>query len=130
LGLSRRDGNRRVYDLIERLFPAELLAEEVPVREQLRHKLLSRFRAHGLLGRSGSGELWLGIGKAKPDPKRPHLPSRTELRDELVEAGDLVSVDGEGLRGGRVVLREGVGLLESPPGPPASAAFPAPVYST
>ncbi len=64
LGLSRRDGNRRVYDLMERLFPAELLAREVPLREQLRHKLLSRFRAHGLLGKSGSGELWLGLGKA------------------------------------------------------------------
>jgi len=127
LGLSRRDGNRRVYDLIERLFPAKLLAEEVPVREQLRHKLLSRFRAHGLLGRSGSGELWLGIGKTKPDPKRPDLPSRTELRDELVEAGDLVSVEVEGLRGERFVLREEVELLESPPEPPASVAFLAPL---
>jgi uncharacterized protein YcaQ len=127
LGLSRRVGNRRVYDLIERLFPAELLAQEVPVREQLRHKLLSRFRAHGLLGRSGSGELWLGIGKAKPDPKRPDLPSRIELRDELVEAGDLVSVEVEGLRGERFVLREEVELLESPPEPPASVALLAPL---
>src|SRR5207302_1476722 len=50
LGLARRDGNIRYYDLLERLLPAELLAQEVPVREQLRHKLLSRYRAHGLLG--------------------------------------------------------------------------------
>ena len=35
LGLARRDGNRRVYDLVERLFPAELLAQAVPTREQL-----------------------------------------------------------------------------------------------
>ena len=54
-------GNRRVYDLAERLFPAALLAETRPLREQRRHKLLSRYRAHGLLGRSGSAELWSGI---------------------------------------------------------------------
>jgi uncharacterized protein len=127
LGLSRREGNRRVYDLIERLFPAELLQREVPLREQLRHKLLSRFRAHGLLGKSGSGELWLGIGKAKPDPKRPGQPSRIELRDELVEAGDLVPVEVEGVRGERFVLREEVELLESPPETPASVALLAPL---
>ena len=28
LGLARRDGNRRYYDLLERLLPAELLAHE------------------------------------------------------------------------------------------------------
>jgi uncharacterized protein YcaQ len=123
LGLSRREGNRRVYDLIERLFPAELLAHEVPVREQVKHKLLSRFRAHGLLGATGSAELWIGAGWSK----RPELPTRRELREELVEAGELVPVDVEGVRGQRLVLREEVGLLESPPEPPASVAFLAPL---
>jgi uncharacterized protein YcaQ len=127
LGLSRRDGNRRVYDLIERLFPAELLAQEVPLREQLRHKVLSRFRAHGLLGKSGSQELWIGTGKARPDPNRPDHPSRLELREELVDAGDLVPVAVEGVRGERYVLREEVELLESPPEAPASVAFLAPL---
>ena len=37
-------------------------------RDQRRHKLLSRYRAHGLLGRSGSGELWSGIGPARASP--------------------------------------------------------------
>ena len=50
LGLARRDGNRRYYDVIERLLPADVLAREIPLKEQLRHKLLSRYRAHGLLG--------------------------------------------------------------------------------
>jgi uncharacterized protein YcaQ len=127
IGLARREGNRRVYDLIERLFPAELLAHEVPIREQYRHKLLSRFRAHGLLGKSGSGELWLGLGKAKPDPDRPGHPGRVALRDELVELGELVPVDVEGVRGERFVLREEVELLESPPEPPPSVAFLAPL---
>ena len=39
LGLARREGNRRYYDLLERLLPAELLAQEVPEQEKLRHKL-------------------------------------------------------------------------------------------
>lgn len=50
LGLARREGTVRYYDLLERVLPAELLAREVPVRNQLLHKLLSRYRAHGLLG--------------------------------------------------------------------------------
>ena len=53
LGLARRDGNRRYYDVVERLLPADVLAHEIPLREQLRHKLLSRYRAHGLLGVGG-----------------------------------------------------------------------------
>jgi uncharacterized protein len=127
LGLSRRAGNRRIYDLMERLFPAELLAQTVPVAEQYRHKLLSRFRAHGLLGKTGSGELWLGLGKAKPDPDRPGHPGRVALRDELVDAGDIVPVDVEGVRGERFVLREEVALLASPPEPTASVVFLAPL---
>jgi uncharacterized protein YcaQ len=127
LGLARRDGNRRYYELIERLFPAELLAEKVPLREQLLHKLLSRFRAHGLLGTGGQAELWLGTGPAKPDPGRPDEPSRTELREELISKGALVPVEVEGLRGQRFVLREELELLSAPPEPPASVAFLAPL---
>jgi uncharacterized protein len=127
LGLARRDGNRRYYDLVERLFPAELLAQEVPLREQLLHKLLSRFKAHGLLGAGGQAELWLGTGPAKPNPKRPEELSRAELRGELVEDGVLVPVEVEGLRGPRFVLREELALLAAPPDPPASVAFLAPL---
>ncbi len=102
LGLARREGNRRYYDLIERLFPSDLLAVRVPEREQLRHKLLSRFRAHGLLGASGGGELWLGIGPAA---------LRTELRAELVDRGEIVPVVVEGLRGRRFVVADEMPLL-------------------
>jgi uncharacterized protein len=35
LGLARRDGNRRYYDLLERLLPADVLARKVPLHEQL-----------------------------------------------------------------------------------------------
>ena len=102
LGLARRDGNRRHFDLTERLFPADLLATRIPERDQLRHTLLSRFRGHGLLGAAGSSELWLGIGKA---------PLRTELRRELLERGQLTGVLVEGLRGERFVITDELPIL-------------------
>src|SRR5437763_1893798 len=80
LALARRDGNRRYYDLIERLLPPEILVRKVPLREQLRHKLLSRYRAHGLLGIGGGGDIFNGLGPAKPDPRWPGHPGRTALR--------------------------------------------------
>ncbi len=102
LGLARREGNRRYYDLVERLYPADLLAIRVPEREQLRHKLLSRFRAHGLLGHGGGGELWLDIGKQD---------IRSGLRSELVDRGELVAVAVDGLKGHRYVIAEELPLL-------------------
>ena len=42
IGVARRDGNRRYYDLVERLYPADVLAARVTEDEQLRHKMLSR----------------------------------------------------------------------------------------
>ena len=66
LGLARREGNRRYYDVVERLLPADVLAHEIPLKEQLRHKLLSRYRAHGLLGVGGGGDIFGGIGPASP----------------------------------------------------------------
>ncbi len=126
LGLARREGNRRYYDLLERLLPPELLALEVPIREQMRHKLLSRYRTHGLLGVGGGGDIFGGIGPAKPDPLFPGYPGRTALREELVESGELVPVDVEGMRGKRFVVRDEVGLLEATGEPPPSVAFLSP----
>jgi uncharacterized protein len=123
LGLARRDGNRRYYDLIERLLPPEIVERKVPLREQLRHKMLSRYRAHGLLGIGGGGDIFNGLGPAKPDPERPEHPGRTALRNELVEEGEIVPVTVEGVRAKRFVLREEVELLKAPPEPPPSLAF-------
>ena len=122
LGLARRDGNRRYYDLLERLLPAHLLRRSIPLREQLRHKLLSRYRAHGLLG-VGGADIFGGLGFAKPDRERPEHPGRTPLREELVADRELVPVEIEEVRGKRFVLKEEVGLLQSPPEPPPSVAF-------
>jgi uncharacterized protein YcaQ len=123
LGLAQREGNRRYYDLLERLLPHDVLAHEVPLRDQLRYKLLSRYRAHGLLGVSGAGDVFSGIGPARPDPRLPGHPGRNALREELVEEGEIVPVDVEGVRGKRFVLREEVERLGSPPDVPASVAF-------
>ena len=123
LGLARRDGNRRYYDLLERLLPADLLAREVPLEEQTRHRLLSRCQAHGLVGVAGGGDIFGGIGPAKPDPRVPGHPGRTALRERLVAEGELVPVDVEGVRGKRFVLAGDVELLENPPEPPPSVAF-------
>jgi uncharacterized protein YcaQ len=123
LGLARRDGNRRYYDLLERLLPADVLARNVPVEEQFRHKLLSRYRAHGLLGVGGGGDIFGGLGPAKPDPRVPGYPGRTALREQLIADGELVPVDVEGVRGKRFVLQDEAGLLERPPEPAPSVAF-------
>jgi hypothetical protein len=47
------------------------------MREQFRHKLLSRYRAHGLLGIAGGGDIFGGLGPAKPNPELPGHPGRT-----------------------------------------------------
>jgi hypothetical protein len=100
-----------------------VLARNVPLREQLRHKLLSRYRTHGLLGVGGGGDIFGGIGPAKPDPRWPESPGRTALRQGLVDDGALVPVEIEGVRGKRFVLEQEVGLLERPPEPEPSVAF-------
>ncbi|HEX9044841.1 MAG TPA: crosslink repair DNA glycosylase YcaQ family protein [Candidatus Limnocylindrales bacterium] len=131
LGIARRAGNRRYYDLVERLFPAELLASRRPERDQLRHKLLSRYRAHGLLGTAGNGELWAGIRHADRDGEAVGLdgdgaetladPAPAELRRsllaDLVADGTLVPVTIGGIRGTRYALAEEVSILEAATAP-------------
>jgi hypothetical protein len=126
LGLARREGNRRYYDLIERLLPRDVLEHDVPLTEQLRHKMLSRYRAHGLLGASSGGDVFGGLGPAKPDPRVPEYPGRTVLREQLIEDGELVPVEVEGVRGKRLVVRDEVDLLAAPVEPPPSVAFLSP----
>src|SRR5262245_4656775 len=134
LSIARREGNRRVYDLTERLFPADLLARRPLPDEQLEHKLLSRYRGNGLLGATGEYTLWMGVGKA---------PERQRHREALLEAGSLTPVTVEGLRGTRFVVSDELPILDAaelevaaeaaagaPPRPggcPAGVAFLAPL---
>jgi uncharacterized protein len=120
LGLARRDGNRRVYDLVERLFPAAILDQRVPVRDQFRHKLLSRYRAHGLLGMTGSAELWNGSVPWAETGHEDGVPSKSAGRKmlvaELVERGDLVPIAVEGVRGLRYVPGTEIARLDAAEG--------------
>jgi uncharacterized protein YcaQ len=110
IGLTRRDGNRRVYDLVERLFPADLLAERRPEREQRRHRLFSRYRAHGLLGKSGgSAEVFLGTAESA---RKPGAIRRQELLAELLEMDCLTPIAVEGVRGERFVVTAELPILE------------------
>jgi uncharacterized protein YcaQ len=104
LGIARREGNLRVYDLAERLFPADLLAERPTEWEQRRHRLLSRYRGMGLLGPGGELTLWYGTGRDAAE--------RTRLRTELVEEGALVPVTVDGFRTERFVLATELPILE------------------
>jgi len=120
LGIARRDGNRRLYDLSERLFPADLLAERRTEEEQRKHKLLSRYRAHGLLGmRGGNQEVWLGTTTTAAE--------RYRLRDELIEDGLLLPVSVEGVKGDRVILAGEAALLFDDGPIVAGVAFLAPL---
>jgi hypothetical protein len=141
LGIHRRDGNVRVYDLVERLFPGELLRRRPSVREQFRHKLLSRFRAHGLLGATGPAELWAGTFPRAALGGEDGLPlgsaGRYALLAELVASGDLVPAAVEGTRGVRYLPGAERDLLEQatdevatgapPGGSPAGVAFLGPL---
>jgi uncharacterized protein len=100
-----------------------VLERQVPLRDQVRHKLLSRFRAHGLLAVGGGGDIFGGLGPAKPDPNRPEHPGRTAMREELIADGELVPVEVEGVRGKRFVLEDEVELLQAPPEASPSVAF-------
>lgn len=123
LGIARRDGNRRYYDLIERLVPRELLDRRESADDAGRHRLLSRYRAVGLLGSVLSGEIAVGTEKA---------PGRARHLAALVEDGTLLEVNVEGLRHPRHLLAEEAHILaasaeERPAGAPLSVTFLAPL---
>jgi uncharacterized protein YcaQ len=116
LSIRERAGNRRIYDLTERLFEPALLERDVRPREQWSHKLLSRYRAHGLLGLQGSAELWFGTSprtaEGMEDGVELKTKGRRQLQAELVEAGALVPVEIEGLKGPRHLPASSLSFLE------------------
>jgi uncharacterized protein YcaQ len=104
LGIARREGSRRYYDLIERLIPAHLLAKPADSSDQHRHRLLSRHRGVGLMAEGGAGELVSGTGKA---------PDRKRMTAELIDDGTLLAVHDDGFRELRHVLAEEWPILEA-----------------
>jgi len=116
IGIARRERNLRVYDLAERLFPAEVLADHRPPREQQLHRFLARYRGNGLLGASGNQELWVG--------GTGYAADRASMRAELVEAGRLFAVEVERLKGLRFVVAEDAALLDQAEAEVAAGAPP------
>ncbi len=104
VGIARRDGSRRTYDLIERLFPAALLAARVSTEEAMRHRLLSRFRGVGLLGSPASTEIFHRAGNAR---------ERGVIVAGLVAEGALVPVEIEGIRGVRHLVADEMPILDA-----------------
>jgi uncharacterized protein YcaQ len=104
LGIARREGSRRFYDLIERLVPSELLARRETEEEATRHRLLSRYRGVGLLAGQAAAEVILGTGSAA---------ERTRLTAGLVDDGTLIRVAVEGMRHTRYLLADEEPILEA-----------------
>lgn len=87
VGIARRAGNRRYYDLIERLVPADILARTETDELAAKHRLLSRYRSIGLSRPSATNDVMTGTGSG---------PDRARHTAELVEAGVLTPVRLEG----------------------------------
>jgi len=118
LGIARRDGNRRYYDLIERLVPAEILARRESEEDAMRHRLLSRHRATGLTMPTAQAEVMYSAGSG---------PVRRQLTAELVERGELLPVEVEGLKGLRYIVNGELPLLADGPAAPKQVSFLAPL---
>ena len=123
IGISRREGNRRFYDLIERLVPAELLKLRESEDDAMKHRLLSRYRATGMTKPSGTQSEVMYSAGSQAD--------RIRHTAELVEDGVLLPVEVEGLKGTRYVIAAEEPILESmedPTGmPPPTVTFLAPL---
>ncbi len=118
LSIARREGNRRFYDLTERLFPASILERRVTREEAMRHRLLSRHRGVGLLGAGASSEVMSGLGTAA---------ERARVLAGLVEDGTLIAAEVEGVRGLRYVLAAELPILEAAALGEPSVTFLAPL---
>ena len=126
LGIHHRVANRRVFDLTERLLPAELLGAPDPNETDEDYQnwhILRRVGGYGL-AYAGVGHLWQGILGADGTVRHATLT-------RLVEQGDVVAVDIVGVPK-RVFFMRTADLLtldavqdQAPPQP--QAAFIAPL---
>ncbi len=94
LGVHHRISNRRYFDLIQNLLPMELLDAADPnqtLEEYQRWHILRRVSALGL-AHPNAGEHWGGMIGVKS-------PQRQEILQELVDNGDLLKIEVEGLPG-------------------------------
>jgi uncharacterized protein YcaQ len=119
IGISRREGNRRYYDLMERLVPAKLLKLSESEEDAMTHRLLSRFRATGMTTTIGTqGEVMYSAGSQS---------ERVARTARLVESGVLLPVDVDGLKRTQYVIASEEPILEATAAtdslPPPSVSF-------
>lgn len=122
IGIARRDGNRRFYDLIERLVPPELLKRRESEEDAMTHRLLSRFRAVGLTTPVGTQtEVMYSAG---------NTAERARRTERLVDEGRLLPIEVEGLARTRYVVAEDAAILDAtaePNGAPPAVSLLAPL---
>lgn len=126
VGVHHRVGTRRVFDVIERLLPSELLDTPDPnptLEDYQEWHVLRRVAGLGIANPSGT-EHWLDMLKLKSVRRR-------EILRRLVEVGDLVSVQIESLEERTFFMRsqdlETLERVKSSRAPKAKAAFIAPL---
>ncbi len=116
IGIARRDGNRRYYDLMERLVPAELLKLKESESDAMRRRLLSRFRATGMTTPVGTqSEVMYSAGSAA---------ERVADTARLVEDGELLPIEVDTLKGPRYIIAAEGPILDTTADPlnlPAAA---------
>ena len=125
LGLARRDGNRRYYDVIERLLPENLLAREIPIAEQ---SDTSFSLATALMASSvWAAAVTFSAASAPPSPIRG---SRDIREDGLTRGADRHrrARSGGGRERTRQAIRGESGRrpARAPPKPPPTVAFLSP----
>lgn len=121
IGIHHRVGTRRYFDLTERLLPREIYRAPDPnetLDDYRRWHVLRRIASVGL-GHASAAEAWQGIIGVKG-------PERRAILAELVERGDLLAVEIEGIPRQIFYLRaEDAALLhqaaENPPPEPRAA---------
>ncbi|MGZ8512036.1 MAG: winged helix-turn-helix domain-containing protein [Candidatus Limnocylindria bacterium] len=123
IGISRREGNRRYYDLMERLVPAVQLKLKEPEEDAMTHRLLSRFRATGMTTTIGTqGEVMYSAGSQS---------ERIARTERLVANGDLLPIEVEGFKRPQYIIASEAPILRATakPGslPPPAVAFLAPL---
>jgi uncharacterized protein len=123
IAVAGRTGNTKTYHLTRALFPAALLDARVSPGEAVRHRVLSRYRAVGLLGLTASPEVW---SRTAPPAER------RRVTQALVAEGELLPVTIEGIAGERYVPRADLptlraALRQRKVEPPPKVAFLAPL---
>jgi len=109
IGIARREGNRRHYDLIERLVPPELLGVRTSEEDGMRRRLLSRFRATGMTTPTGTqSEVMYSAGA---------VADRVRRTAQLVDEGELLPIEVEGLKGPRYIVAGEESMLSATEAP-------------